>query len=292
MKAGPAAAVEWVNTSLPLDRAPIDPESLLVEIALSHSWCSSKAEAQERAESWRARFVNRLRFQVNDLDREARMLRYEFNGSREDWIQGSCHIESENSQELQASKSRRMFTDDYLVLMRDLSGRQFEAVCRGVLDLIGCSDPVLTPRANDQGIDFFGQISMKGRLNMKYEQVAIDRSMAVWIVGQAKQVAGKVSTPEVRDLIGAVELARHHISADQERALSGLGMRPFDAVWRIFVTTGEFSRDARNLINDAGLLGYDGLQIATLLADHEVADPTCDTGVFHQWLDEQLAAPK
>lgn len=234
MRPGPAAAADWVMERLPRTEPPTDPEVLLVKIGEELGWFASPEDAQEKAELWRLPFLRRLRFSVNDPERRGRARRFEFSASREAMIQGSCYIEDGQAEEVRRSKTRRLQMDTYLGYIRNLTGRQFEGVCRGVLALLGCEDPVLTPRGNDQGIDFFGLIEMRGRLNMAYVETAVDEAMRSYIVGQAKQIAGKVSTSEVRDLVGAVEIARLGVSADEGQALRGLGMRPYDPVWRFF----------------------------------------------------------
>lgn len=292
MAPGPAAAADWVINCLPRAHPPTDPESLIVQIGEELGWFQSPEEAQEKAELWRKRFLNRLRLAINDPERRGRPTRFEFNSVEEEAIQGACFVEPGDSDDLRASKGRRVYIDEYLALIRGLTGRQFEGVCRGLLALIGCEAPILTPRGNDQGIDFHGRLEMRGRLNMAYVQPAFDEALHAWIIGQAKQVAGNVGTPEIRDLIGSVEIALRGISADEGRALTGLEMRPFDSVWRFFVTTGDFSRDALKLINASGLMGIDGLSVAAILADHAVVNGThgVDPALFDAWVDAQLPA--
>jgi hypothetical protein len=290
MTPGPAVAVDWIMTELPRTQSPIDPEVLLVQIGTRLNWFSSSEDAQEKAERWRTPFLTRLRFVINDPERRGRPTRFEFNSSTDYLIQGACYVEEGHSSELRDSKRRRQHMDTYLAFIRSLTGRQFEGVCRGVLDLLGCEDPILTPRGGDQGIDFHGRIEMRGRLNMQYVQEAVDEAMHSWVVGQAKQIEGNVSTSEIRDLVGAVEIARLGISADEGQALRELGMRPYDSVWRFFVTTGKFSRDSSKLIYRLGLLGFDGEAVASILADHQVADVdgACDRGAFDTWVASHL----
>lgn len=290
MKPGPAAAADWVMTEMSRTHPPTDPESLLVEIGTPLKWYASDEDAQEKAERWRKPFLTRLRFSINDPERRGRPTRFEFNSSRDDEIQGSCYEEDAHSDELRESKSRRRHMDEYLEFIRTLTGRQFEGVCRGILALLGCEDPVVTPKGNDQGIDFHGRMEMRGRLNMRYAQTAVDEAMHSWMVGQAKQIGGNVSTAEIRDFIGAVEMARFGISADEGQALRELVMRPYDSTWRLFITTGNFSRDALKLINRLGLLGLDGTMVASILADHQVGDVggICDCDAFEAWITSHL----
>lgn len=180
--------------------------------------------------------------------------------------------------------------DEYLMLSQKLTGREFEAACRGILDLMGCEDPVLTPRSNDQGLDFYGLLQMVNRLNARYTRGSIDRSMRSWIIGQAKQVGNPVGTPEIRELTGSIEMARYGISADNGKSHRSLDLKPYDSVFLLFITTGEFTRDAWRIIDSAGLVAMDGPVVAAFLCDHCVADleGRCDSETFDEWIRLQL----
>jgi hypothetical protein len=155
---------------------------------------------------------------------------------------------------------------------------------------MGCEKPVLTPRANDQGIDFYGLLEMAGRLNRKYAQGSVDRAMRSWIVGQAKQIGNPVGTPEIRELTGSLEFARYKVYADGGAALGKLDLKPYDSVFPLFITTGAFTRDAWRLIDGSGLVGMDGPMVAAMLADHCVADADgdCDPEAFRAWVEMHL----
>lgn len=289
MLPGQAAAAQWVILKFPLTHEPIDLEALIVKIGNAESWFASDDEAQELAEKWKDGFASRLTKYLNDAVAHGWPARYEFNSSDPDSIQGSSFIEGTESEELQCEKSARVHMDTYLKLAQGLSGRQFEAVCRGILHLMGCENPVLTPRGNDQGIDFYGLLRMTGRLDRKYVR-GIDRAMRSWVIGQAKQVGEPVGTPEIRELIGSLQLAGYKINADKGKALAKLDLKPYDSVMVFFITTGTFSRDAWSLIDQTGFVGMDGLTVAALLADHCVADVNgeCDASAFHTWVESEL----
>lgn len=291
MQPGQAAAAQWVIFEFPLAHEPIDLEALIVNIGNKESWFASDDEAQELAEKWKGGVATRLKKFLNDAVLRGWPARYEFNSSDPDSIQGSSFIEGTESEELQREKSARIHMDTYMKFAQELTGREFEAVCRGILNLMGCENPVLTARGNDQGIDFYGLLRMTGRLDRKYER-GIDRAMRSWIIGQAKQVGEPVGTPEIRELMGSIQLAQFGVNADKGRALAQLDLKPYDSVMPFFITTGTFSRDAWSLIDQTGLVGMDGPTVAALLADHCVADVNgaCEAEAFHAWVESELGA--
>lgn len=286
MEAGPASAADWIVDEFPLTQDPIRIETVIVRIAVREGWFASVAEAEVAAERWAPKVATRLTNSLNAARARGWPTRFEFNSSNPDAIQGACFAEPLDSDELKSAKSAGAFADDYLTVIRGLTGRQFEAVCRGVLVLLDCSDAVLTPRSGDQGIDFFGRIPMVGRLGRVYVRGSIDRAMSTWVVGQAKQIGEPVGSGEVRELIGAIEGARRQISTDDGKALKELDLKPYGSAFGFFITTGDFTRGALQLIDQYGLLAMDGPAVASFLAEHAVADNSgsFDATVFDAWL--------
>jgi hypothetical protein len=194
---GPSAAAAIVAAEFDVLRAPVRSVDLLLEIGTSLSWFDSVEDGAEKAAQWDSGFREHLRRQLEASHQHSRPSRFEFNSSSDDYIQGSCFPEPGDSVTLRTAKERRAQYTTLESFLASLTNRQFEAVCKGILDLVGCAPAFLTRRANDQGIDFFGRLSLQGRLAQIYELSGIDRSMSAWLVGQAKHYSGRASTPEL-----------------------------------------------------------------------------------------------
>lgn len=145
----------------------------------------------------------------------------------------------------------------------------------------------LSPRSGDQGIDFYGRLNFEGRLKQIYMLPSIDRRLRVWLIGQAKHYkSAKVSTPDVRELVGSIELARSRIHAGS-RGLTGLEIAPCDPIFYLFFTTGEISRDGWQLLERSGAIGLDGRMVASFLADSGMGlvDGEFDSISLNSWLN-------
>jgi hypothetical protein len=125
--------------------------------------------------------------------------------------------------------------------------------------------------SNDQGIDFFGQLSLGGRLDNASVLPSVDRKLKVWMVGQAKHYQKtQVATPDLRELVGSIQLAKAKAFADGGVALQGLDMKVCDPVFYLFFTTGTISRDGYVLLKESGMNYMNGSQVATFLADNGI----------------------
>ena len=127
---------------------------------------------------------------------------------------------------------------------------------------------------------------------MIYSLGGPDRRMSVWLVGQAKRYkAVQVATPDLRELIGSVQLARTRTFVGGGTSLEELRLLPCDPIFYLFFTTGSISADGWQLLEKSGMIGLDGEMVAAFLADNGVGE---EAGKFSEstlnaWLNDQKA---
>lgn len=218
------------------------------------------------------RYAPRVKMRLIRL-REERMARgndvwFEFNSSSSDYIQGPCFLEPRDSPEVKRAKLNRLRAQPMRIELESLDFGEFERVCLVILSLLGARSCRLTSRSRDQGIDFFGELFL-GDLEVSSSPFfRFQDNLKLWLVGQAKHcVHGKVSTPEIRNLVGSINLARFKEYASTTELMSELPMRSCDPVFVVFLTTGTFTRDARKLASNSGVILKDIDDVSKLLAD-------------------------
>lgn len=195
---------------------------------------------------------------------------------------------SSGADEVRERKQRRSRLGDYLAFFREMSPQDFEAMCRGILSLYGVDDPAITPYRADEGIDFYGRLPLGPLLEPQDALPGLHSALKVWMVGQAKHYqATQAATPDIRETIGSVELARSGVYSRVEPIYEDLQMRVCDPVFYLFFTTGTVSRDGWRLIERSGAIGMDGEMVAALLADHGIGmtDEEFDSDELRNWID-------
>lgn len=267
---GPAAVVDWVVSQIPLSQPPRSMTSTILEIGAMGGWFGSQQEADEKAEKWQGPALKRLMKELSSARVEYHPTRFELNSSSPDYVQGYCFIAPSDTADLAESKQRRALQDDYRAAVLQATPDEFESLSRGILLLLGCTDPVLTPQSGDQGIDVFGEYSMTGRLNIAYPLGGPDQMMSLWIIGQAKRYSGPVGPSEIREFIGSYELTRLGVHTNAT-ALARFEAKPLQPVHKLFITTGILSSGARSLARQSGVLVFDIERISAMLADHAIA---------------------
>lgn len=244
---------------------------MITRICLAEHWFDDLATTQEKAELWAESYLVYLRRELDAAAQQSRPVRFALNSSSEYLIQGACFIEPNDPPDIQAAKRNRLYYLHHLEWLRGVSPEVFECVCRGVITMIGATDAHLTPRSGDQGIDFYGKLQLRGRLGGVYALGGVDQRLSVWLIGQAKHYASiRVATPDLRELVGSVELARTRSFAGSGMGLEELQILACDPVFYLFFTTGEISRDGWDLIDKTGMIGLNGEMIAAFLADNGV----------------------
>ncbi|MGW4206791.1 restriction endonuclease [Lentzea sp. NPDC004789] len=279
--------VNAIVAQIDIERAPCTIAEIIVETSIGGGWFVDRSLAEDYASRMESSAERLLRQELDAWIRKGRAARFEFNSSSSYLIQGSSYIEPIDSPEIAEAKRRRVRFSEYESLLRAATPLEFEAICRGVLVEMGAVNAKLTKASGDQGIDFYGTLSLQGRLTQVYPLSNIDRHLRVWLVGQAKHYQKtKVATPDLRELVGSVNLARAKVYADGGQSLDGLKINVCDPVFYLFFTTGEISRDGWTLIERSGIVGMDGSMLATFLADSGVAvvDGNFDSSTFGAWI--------
>lgn len=193
-------------------------------------------------------------------------------GSQNELLFGSSFIFSDDSLATKNSKLNRISADEIHKAIRSLTFAKFELFGRCVLREIGCHVAKVTPHAGDQGIDFYGELSVGSLLNADPATSRLMHETKVTVVGQAKHYPDRVIGPStVRELVGALSLSRTYtFSRDDIDLLDGVQLRPFSPLLAMLFSTGEFTKGARHLAIRAGLIAFSGWQLSVFLADRGV----------------------
>lgn len=288
MKPGPAAVAEIILAGLPLDVAPESLDDVVHRIIDEHPEWGCLPE--DKASIWTPKIEAILKRHWEQSLAEGKQPRFAFNSISSYKIQGACFIEPRDLPEVKSQKRRRLRWQDYYEYLRQLSPEIFELLCTRLLALLGVPKPHLTPYRADQGIDFFGKMSIGDLTGHGPLFPVFESNLVVWLVGQAKHyLHSKVSTPDIRGLVGSTVLGRSG-TYPKETIIQGLNIRTCDPVVMMFFTTGEISADGWSLCRKAGIAAMDGEMIATFLADKEVGltkgveEPQFDKNAFAEWV--------
>ena len=210
-------------------------------------------------------------------------------------IHGSLFVFPDDPPSDILSKQIRIKSEDLFFAMRSLDFDQFEKFCGAVLREMGCPSPVVTSRSTDQGIDFFGETTIGGLLGEHIHRKRLLHSARTVILGQAKHYPNrKIGPKEVRELIGALTLARTSSFSKPDLDLfDKADLRPNTPTLAVLFSTGDFTAGARHLADEAGIVLYSGIQLAVFLADCQVGIRidgeiyAFDNSDFRTWMSSQ-----
>lgn len=272
MKPGPASIADTIYEELSLDSRPIK-LTRLIEQVLSARF--PELDPIEKASDWEGAVRSRLLTYIKTTEERGVQPQVAFNSSSSYMIQGACFIEGTDSGEIAEQKTRRLRWKDYYETLRELSPRQFEQLCSRVLELLGARNVKLTKETRDEGIDFYGRLSVGDLIkpSSAFRFRSFESFLEIWLVGQAKHYRTiKVATPDLRELVGSVRLASVRAFADLDPdKYPDLWIRVADPVFMLFFTTGSISIDGWQLVKKSGIVAMDGETLAAFLADHNVA---------------------
>jgi hypothetical protein len=280
-------AADLVATVLTIDAAPRPTKDVLVEIIIQNRWYDTSV-ADDVADSWLDRFINRLHHIINQSRESGSYRSFSFNSSGDYYIQGLCYCEPKELPKIAEAKLLRANTVKIFNCFSLLHPNQFETLSGKILDLLKVERSFVSRRSADQGIDFFGKVKIGDMIKPAILDPGAEKHFFVWLVGQAKHYQNtKVSTGEIRELVGSVEFARAKVFAGGTNPLSDLQMRVCDPVIYLIFTTGKLTYDSKELLSRSRVLSFDGMQIAQFLADHGIAieNNKFNEDLFAKWID-------
>ena len=294
MKPGPSKVAEIILAELPLDTPPETLEDVISGIVARHSEWGYVPE--ETAVLWAPKVKKRLAEHWKQSIAQGKQPRFAFNSVSDYKIQGGCFAEPCDDLEVKEQKRRRLRWRNYYDCLRGLTPDLFEMVCVRLLGLLGVPSPVLTPYRGDQGIDFFGKMSIGDLTGHGARFPVFESSLVFWLVGQAKHYPdSKISTPDLRTLAGSAFLGRAR-AFPKEGVLPQLHIRACDPIIMLFFTTGQISSGGWSLCRKAGIVAMDGEMVAAFLADKQVGveeggvQQRFSCKAFAEWLEVNLDA--
>jgi Restriction endonuclease len=262
MMAGPAAIAEIISSSFGLDAPPEPLDEVVLRIIREHPEWGGVPE--DKASLYLPKVQQILLKNWNTTMQEGKQPRFAFNSVSSYKIQGACFVEPRDTEEVKGQKRRRFYWVDYYEHLRTLNPESFEKLCARVLALLGVAQPHQTPYRKDQGIDFFGKMSVGDLTGHGPLYPIFESRLIFWLIGQAKHyLHSKVSTPDIRELVGSTLLGRSR-TFPSEDILKNLEIRTCDPVIMLFFTTGQVSSDGWLLCRKAGIAA-DGWRDACVL---------------------------
>ncbi len=206
-------------------------------------------------------------------------------------VAGYCYPNPSDSAEVAAAKRSRLNIDPLLQEIRNLTFQEFEMFGACVLRELGASHTRVTPHSKDQGIDFYGILSLgqNSFLPPPFAQLAHD--VRLRFAGQAKHYPTKPIEPEmIRELVGAISLARHKVFTTDDEIFDDLELLPFNPLVAMFFTTGKFTKGSLDLAAKSGVIAKSGEELAVFLADKRIGmretegKVVFDKALFRSWL--------
>ena len=224
---------------------------------------------------------------LNDL---GRFSSFSINSSSLHFLQGSAFVEPKDPPSVVAHKRARARIAKYSSALAVLTPRDFEVLCGRLLSLLGVEHVTTTPYSADEGIDFYGLVGTEKLIEHDPAFPKFVRQVSVWLLGQAKHYTKtNVATPDLRDLVGSVALARSRAFGSLGPKYEDLKIRVCDPVFFLFFTTGTLTAAAWRLAAKSGMIALDGGMIADFLAGREigVVDGSYSDAKFTAWLSEE-----
>ena len=154
--------------------------------------------------------------------------------------------------------ARDIRIDEIRSKIKTIDWRNFEHLCKLVLQINGIEEAEVTRGTKEGGIDFYGLLRMH-----KFTQGILLSGLEIRIIGQARHRSAdtKIGDPEVKLFAKQYSDFKSGMGRGQ-RAVPEWFKRLKSPVVAVFITNTEFTQDAYNAAKEEGIILKDGDQIA------------------------------
>ncbi len=282
----PRQIYERLEVVVDLDSPP-RPILELTEEQLTTHFGLAPIRAAEEAERLQKKIRRLIEQNRAEAEAAGTMPTVVISGDNDRAICGSCWIESFDSEDVRAAKQRRLHVDPIYRAIQDLTFNDFERFGACILRELGASSVRVTSHSNDQGIDFYGLLSLAdlGTVPAPFSQLA--RDVTLRFAGQAKHYPTAALGPAiVRELVGSLLLARHGVHTSTLDPFEDLQLLALHPLIGLVFTTGRFTSGALKIAGEVGLIARSGEQLSVFLADRGVGyvGGTFIEAEFRRWL--------
>ncbi|MGA2672144.1 MAG: restriction endonuclease [Terracidiphilus sp.] len=288
----PKSLVDRLENVLGLNGSPRRLRSAIEEELNAHFGLPA-IQASESAEVVEAAVARVISARIAESERTGTTPIIALIGANSDVVAGYCYVLKADETHISAVKKQRLHAPSILSAMRALSFTEFEVFGARILSEMGAKYSRITPQRGDQGIDFYGQLSVGQLHDVPAPFLKLAHDVVILFAGQAKHYPNRAVGPDlIRELIGAVSLARTGtFSRPVLDIFRDLALKPFSPLVILLFTTGSVTSGAGSLAEAAGVIVRSGEQLAVFLADKGVGiiqheqELIFDRLAFNNWLN-------
>ena len=140
-----------------------------------------------------------------------------------------------------------------------ISAADFEKLAAIVLRVLGCQEVFSTPSSHDQGVDAFGYQSL-----VRPTPYGVTHGLT-WIAQAKHYMSTRVTTGDVRELVGSKELLVAKVFSTVDERYKELRLRSYAPTAVALVTTEEIPTTVRRLADGAGVFVFAASDLFFLL---------------------------
>ncbi|WP_127531112.1 restriction endonuclease [Paenibacillus kobensis] len=283
--------IEFLKEKITPTDSPIELQEILKVIVMEKD-ALNEAQAVARTANIKTEVVRKLDKLLEDNRKSGTYPWFDFYEGTS-YIRGPFHIDLSDEEFVRNEKTKlAVHFDGMKRVLTGISFEEFEEICGAILSLLGAKNCKRTPHSKDQGIDFFGTISLSDLSNSEYPFVQFQHNFILWVIGQAKHYPnGQVGTEELRSLVGSISLARFGEFATKGMVSDNVKLRSLDPIFALFLTTGDYSAESRKLAEKSGIILKNIDDISYLLIRNDIGI-TMTNGITKeslvQWAKETI----
>lgn len=223
----------------------------------------SVLDAQEKIEQLSRKVTGAIRFKIDGHKKEFTIPSYDFSDYNSDLLIKSSLTELYGAKDLVETKI--YWREKLQNFLKEVTWRDFENIAKHILGYNGLNDIEITQASNDQGIDFWGYVSIENETSITRFQ----KDLKFRVIGQVKHSVTDVKVNHSKVSSFGTELNRLR-KKNPPNYFTGLSDEFFQSslpLVGLFITNSDYLPKAVDFSKDYGIIVWNGRQISEDLSN-------------------------
>lgn len=286
--------VKLVDDSFAFNQEPTDLKEYIINILVTSGLSKTELQASEYfEENEESILASLIRLSTNKYNKFDYICPFEFFDDYKKIKGFSIPTKKDSEMKLEVRKIAPYVKKMHESLL-SINASRFEDLCKKILELLKARDTVRTQISKDEGIDFWGWLTLPKTYISQDDIKLYETDFKCLVIGQAKRYKKslKIGKSDIREYLGTISALHYDQLSPWQSRFELDNFKLMSPILPLFITTGYVTSGAKDLSQKCGVVIKNGAETSMFLLLEGVGVRKYKSGKigyvkrdFERWLD-------